>query len=118
MRVNEITVDHLFDPALPSHYEMVRGINSKLLSWSPSIFCGYNSLEFDESLLRQALYQTLHLPYLTNTNGNARSDVLRMLLAASLFAPNALTIPLSPDGQPTFKLDRCAGQWLRPWPRS
>src|ERR1700730_6435916 len=69
---------------------------------------GYNSLQFDEHLLRQAFYKSLHPPYLTNTNRNSRSDALRMVQAASLFAPNALTFPVGDDGQFIFKLDQVA----------
>lgn len=108
MRVTGITAAQLRDSTIFSHYEMVRRINAKLLSWSPATFVGYNSMEFDEHLLRQALYQTLHLPYLTNTNGNTRSDVLRMVRAAALFVPNAIAIPIGDDGKPSFKLDEIA----------
>jgi exodeoxyribonuclease-1 len=98
----------LFDVSLLSHYEMVCQIRKKLLDWSPALFVGYNSLHFDEHLLRQAFYKTLHPPYLTNTNGNSRSDALRMVQAASLFAPNALTFPVGEDVQPTLRLDQLA----------
>ena len=108
MRVTGVRADQLFLPSLPSHYEMMRVIRGKLLEWSPSLFVGYNSLEFDEHLLRQSFYMTLHPPYLTNTHGNGRSDVLRMVQAASLFAPNALALPMTDDGGTIFKLDRVA----------
>ena len=49
-----------------------------MAAWSPAIFIGHNSLNFDEHLLRQALYKTLYPPYLT-TNGNGRMDTLRMM---------------------------------------
>ena len=62
MLVTGTSVHQLTDPNLPSHYQMVQAIRKKLLDWSPAIFLGYNSLQFDEHLLRQALYQTLHPP--------------------------------------------------------
>jgi exodeoxyribonuclease-1 len=108
MHVTRVAADRLVDPSLHSHYEMVCHIRQKLLSWSPSLFIGYNSLEFDEHLLRQAFYKSLHPPYLTNTNGNSRSDALRMVQAASLFAPGALVFPVNEDGQLIFKLDQVA----------
>ena len=85
MRVTGVTVDQLTDQDLPSHYDMVRAIKAKLDEWSPAIFIGHNSMTFDEHLLRQALYKTLHTPYLTNTNGNSRSDSLRIMQAVNLF---------------------------------
>ena len=108
MRVTGVSVEQLTDPALPSHYQMVRAIRAKLQEWSPAIFIGHNSLHFDEHLLRQALYKTLHAPYLTNTNGNCRTDSLRMIQAVARFAPNALAIPVDDRGKSVFKLDRLA----------
>ena len=103
-----IGVDQLTDPALPSHYEMVRAIKARLEEWSPALFTGHNSMRFDEHLLRQAFYQTLHPPYLTNTNGNGRLDSLAVLRAASFLEPDVLTVPAGEKGRPTFSLDRLA----------
>lgn len=108
MRVTGVTADQLADPALPSHYEMVRAVKAKLEEWSPAVFIGYNSIGFDEHLLRQALYQTLHGPYLTNTNGNCRTDSLRIVRAVERFAPGVLAIPTDERGKPVFKLDQLA----------
>ena len=105
LRVTGITVDRIIDPELPSHYEMMRSIKAKLDEWSPAIFIGHNSMTFDEHLLRQALYKTLHAPYLTNTNGNSRSDSLRIMQAINLFQRDILSVPANAKGRPTFKLD-------------
>ena len=108
MVVTGVTVAQLTDPSVPSHYDMVRAIRAKLLSWSPAVFVGYNSLEFDEFLLRQALYQTLHPIYLTVTGGNSRADVMQMALAVEQFYPSLLKFPQREDGNPSFKLDQLA----------
>jgi exodeoxyribonuclease I len=108
MRVTGVRASQLSDLSFPSHYEMVRAIRAKLLSWSPALFIGWNSLEFDEDLVRMALYKTLHNPYLTNRDGNSRSDAMRMAQACSLFLPNALTIPVDGEGKMVFKLDHIA----------
>jgi exodeoxyribonuclease-1 len=65
----------LTDSSLQLHYKMMLQIAAKLREWSPAIFTGYNTLSFDEPLLRQAFYQTLQPVYLANTNGNQRADV-------------------------------------------
>jgi exodeoxyribonuclease-1 len=106
--VTGVTLDQLSDPALPSHFEMAAAIHAKLSEWSPAVFAGYNSLEFDEDLLRQAFYQSLLPVYLTNSNGSSRLDVMRLALAANEFEPGHLKIPARDDGAPTFKLDRLA----------
>jgi exodeoxyribonuclease-1 len=87
---------------------MIRRVLEKFEEWSPALFVGYNSLGFDEHLLRHALYKTLHSPYFTNTKGNSRTDAMRMVQATSLLVPNAIAIPADEKGQATFKLDRVA----------
>jgi exodeoxyribonuclease-1 len=108
LRITGVTIDHVTDRALPSHYEMVRAIRLKLLDWSPAIFVGYNSIRFDEHLLRQALFKTLHRPYLTADDGNCRADALGLVQAAAVFAPECLDIPCDPKGKRVFKLDQVA----------
>mgnify|MGYP003647267784 CR=1 FL=1 len=108
MRVTKVSANALSDPAIPSHYQMVSAIRQKLLEWSPAIFIGYNSIGYDEPLLRQAFYQSLYSTYLTNTNGNRRMDALKVVQAASVFAPDVLTIPVNAKGRPIFKLEQCA----------
>jgi exodeoxyribonuclease I len=108
MRVTKVPAARLFDASLHTHYEMTCRTRDRLLAWSPALFIGYNSLHFDEHLLRQAFYKSLHPPYLTNTNGNSRSDALRIVQAASLFAPDALSFPAGNEGELVFKLDRVA----------
>lgn len=108
MLVTKVKTVLLDDMSLPSHYEMVRAVRVKLLAWSPANFIGYNSIAFDEHLLRQALYQTLHYPYLTNSKGNTRTDVMRIVQASAQFEPNALALPFGDKGQRIFKLDKVA----------
>lgn len=108
MLVTKLSAARLFDPALPSYYEMACQIRKTLLAWSPALFIGYNSLAFDEHLLRQTFYKTLHPPYLTNTERNSRSDALRIVQASSLFAPGALRFPVGAEGETIFKLDEVA----------
>lgn len=106
--VTGVTLDQLSDPALPSHFEMAEAVHAKLTAWSPAVFAGYNSLEFDEDLLRQAFYQSLLPVYLTNTDGSSRLDIMKLALAVNAFEPGQISIPLRDDGVPTFKLDRLA----------
>ena len=108
LRVTGVTVAQLTDPALPSHYAMVQAIRARLLAWSPAVFIGYNSIRFDEPLLRQAFYQTLHPPYLTSQHDNGRQDALGLVQSASLLAPGKVEIPTGSNGKPSFKLDLVA----------
>jgi exodeoxyribonuclease I len=82
LHITNISFDEMTDPGRPSHYQMVCDIKNTLQTWSPAVFLGFNSISFDEEFLRQAFYQCLHPTFLTNTNGNARADVLNLLRAA------------------------------------
>ncbi|MBV1918336.1 MAG: hypothetical protein KUG65_09795 [Sphingomonadaceae bacterium] len=108
MLVTGVTIEQATNPNLPTHYNMVRAIRDKLLEWSPAIFVGYNSMAFDEELLRQAQYQTLHNPYLTQLQGNGRADAMMLTKAIAQFVPDCLTIPVKGNGRPVFKLDQVA----------
>ncbi len=105
---NRLPIERLTDSTLPTHYDMVRAIQRTLLAWSPSIFVGYNSIRFDEEMLRHALFQTLHPPYLTSNNGNCRADALGLMMAAATLSPACLVVPLGLEGRPTFRLDQLA----------
>lgn len=98
------SLDDVLDPNLPSHYEMMQAIARHMQAWSPATFIGYNSIRFDEEMLRHALYRTLHNPYLTSLARNVRADALSLCRAIAFFAPGAITVPVNEDGKFRFKL--------------
>lgn len=106
--VNGVSIEQLLDPSLPSHYNMVGAVQAKLLSWSPSIFVGYNSLRFDEEFLRQALYKCLYPPYLTSNRGCGRADVMNLALDAATSSPSSFIVPFGADDRRSFKLSDIA----------
>lgn len=91
-----------------SHYEMIREIRAVIERHNPAIIVGYNSIGYDEGMLRQAFYQTLNPTYLTNTGGNTRMDIMKVAHAASEYAPGVLEVPLNAKGRPSFKLQLLA----------
>jgi exodeoxyribonuclease-1 len=109
MAVTGVTPDMLTDPSLPSSFEFMQTIAGLIDQWGPSTWVGFNSISFDEEMLRQALFQNLHpSPYLTQMNGNDRLDVMRLVYATWELAPDALVWPTDENGRHTFKLDRLA----------
>ena len=108
LKVTGVSPAQLKDPALPSFFDMMSTIRHKLAAWSPAVFIGYNSIRFDEPLLQRALWQTLHPPYLTVTDGNARMDLLPIVQATSHLADGALAYPETDRGNTGFKLDALA----------
>lgn len=104
MLTNGLGIDKLIDERLPTHYQMVVDLRRRLIEWSSAIFVGYNSMDFDEEMLRHALFQTVHPAYLTNTNHNCRADAMGLALSAAALAPGVLSVPSKPDGRPSFRL--------------
>lgn len=106
LHVTRRSISQISDPSLPTLYEAVCQIHDASMSWSPSMFLGYNSIRFDEEFLRQAFYQNLRHPiYVTNLNGNNRGDALRLVRAVALLNPDAIAVPISADGRRSFRLE-------------
>ena len=91
-----------------SHYEMLLEIEEKFIKWSPSIFIGYNSINFDEEFLRNSLFRVLLDPYLTSKNNNNRADLLELLRTVDFFFPDTINVPVNNKNKKTFKLDQIA----------
>src|SRR5207244_927112 len=102
LHLTGVCIDDLVSFQRPSHYEMVCQIHRALSGWCPSVFLGFNSIRFDEEFLRQAFYQCLHGPFLTNTNGSARADVLKLVRAVAALHPEVLVASRSADGHAIF----------------
>ena len=107
--VTGISPDQLTDPKLPSLLEFSQRIADLTERWAPSIWIGYNTLKFDEAMLRQTFYQNL-LPnvYATQFNGNTRFDILPAMHAAYTRDPSLFFWPTDGAENPVFKLDRLA----------
>lgn len=108
LRANGLSIERLVDRSQRSHYEMVCEIRRRLIAWSPSIFAGFNSIGFDEEMLRHALFQSLHPAYLTSNHQNGRADAFGLVQAACALTPGCLVVPRKPDGRPSFKLEQIA----------
>ncbi len=102
MLVTRSTPEDL-DYAPLSHYEMMSKVHLVLTDWAPAIFLGYNSLSFDEEMLRNNLFATLHQPYLTSQRGCGRADVLNILKTITVLAPGAIKLP-EINGKPSMRL--------------
>lgn len=107
MLVTGVTPDQL-ENVPDSYYSFATKIREKLLGWSPAIFCGYNIYSFDEHFMRSMYYQNLYPPYLSQTNGNKRLDVLPLVRAAEQLFPGSLHLPLNEKGKTSKKLEDVA----------
>lgn len=87
-----------------SQLELMRAIAGVIAEASPATILGFNTMAYDEELLRHGFFQTLHPPYATSMPGYQRADVLIMLRAVAMLAPDVVTIPMTPEGKPTLRL--------------
>jgi exodeoxyribonuclease-1 len=107
--VTGVTPEQLTDPSLPSLLEFAHEIADLTERWAPAIWTGYNSIRFDEEMLRQTFYQNL-LPnvFATQFHGNTRLDMITAVYATYMRAPTVLAWPTKDTGEVTFKLDQLA----------
>lgn len=106
LHITRRTINQITDQALPTLYQAACEIHDACMSWSPSMFLGFNSIRFDEEFLRQAFYQNLRHPiFMTNLNGNNRGDVLRLVRGVALLNPHVIVVPTNADGRRSFRLD-------------
>lgn len=87
-----------------SQLQLMQAIAGAIAEASPATILGFNSMAYDEEVLRHVLFQTLHPPYATSMPGYERADVLIMLRAVAMLAPGIITIPMTPEGKPTMRL--------------
>jgi exodeoxyribonuclease-1 len=107
--VTRVTPDQLTDLSLPSLFEFSQQVAELTERWAPAIWVGYNTIKFDEEVLRQTFYQNLSPNvYATQFNGNTRFDILPAVYAAYVREPDLLIWPTDDTGRRSFKLDRLA----------
>ena len=107
--VTRVTPDQLTDPSLPSLFEFSQQVAEFTERWAPAIWVGYNTMKFDEEVLRQTFYQNLSPNiYATQFNGNTRFDILPAVHATYARHPDLLVWPIDDTGRRSFKLDRLA----------
>lgn len=99
----------LVDPKLPNLFEFTQTVMDLTKRWAPSTWVGFNSIQFDEEMLRQAFYQNLQPNiFATQFNGNNRFDILTSIYAVWCRNPNLLRWPTDKSGRAIYKLDRLA----------
>ena len=83
-----------------THYEMMKSLRDKWLAWGKErnlIFVSYNGHRFDEELVRRQLYWNLFDPYITNTNGNRRLDLMSLFQLIGNFYDSKIKVPQDED---------------------
>ncbi len=105
--VNRIPIDSIYKSNF-SNYSLISEISRKFSEWSPGIFIGYNSIKFDEEVIRNAFFKNLFDPYLTVKNDNKRVDLLDITRIANFFYPDRIKSLLNKKGLAIMKLESIA----------
>jgi len=109
LKVTNLAPEQVTNNNLHSAFEFAQNLYQFLEKWQPAIWLGYNTINFDEPMLRQLFYQNLQPNiYATSMNGNSRLDVMKMVWATHNLRPGILTFPENDQGKTSFKLDQLA----------
>lgn len=109
MNVTGVKPEQLLDKNFPNYFEFAQAIQALTEKWAPACWLGYNTIAFDEQVLRQMFYQNLQPDiYATQLFGNVRQDLMKMVFAVYADAPEILKWPVGDNGKISFKLDRLA----------
>lgn len=109
LAVTGVRPHQLVEPELPNLFEFAQELTALVSRWSPAIWTGFNSIRFDEEMLRQMFYQNLQPEiFATQFNGNTRFDIMAAVFAVFQRCPDLLNWPVDESGRVRFKLDRLA----------
>ncbi len=88
-----------------SHFKLISEIKNKIQNWSPAIYLGYNSIQFDEEILRKTFFKSLFDAYSTQLNGNKRGDILNFARSAFFFDNKIFKTIKNLKGKDSFRLE-------------
>ena len=91
-----------------NHYSMMKDIYDTWSKWTkdnPAVFITYNGHKFDEELYRRQFYWNLLNPFITNSGGNKRLDMLHMIRTISQVYPSLIDFEMNKNGYPVCKLE-------------
>ncbi len=110
----KVTHVNPYDVARARHsaYDFARMAHATFTEWAAGDetgFEGYNTIRYDEEIMRQMWWENLLDPYLTSGKGKYRSDYLIMMRAVYARNPEIIAIPKNEEtGKNNFKLENIA----------
>lgn len=106
--VTGITPQEVKKKGMPES-KFIEEIN-KLFSVPGTCVAGFNSLQFDDEFIRNALYRNFLDPYEREwKNGCSRWDIIDLVRAAHDLRPEGINWPHKENGNPSFKLTDLTG---------
>jgi len=109
LHVTGVNPNQLLNNNLPTAFEFAQTIQEFTQKWAPAIWIGYNTIQFDEKIMRQMFYQNLQPNiFATQFFDNSRLDVMKIVFAVFAENPDILEWPINEKGKINFKLDQLA----------
>ena len=109
LHVTGVNPNQLLNNNLPTAFEFAQTIQEFTQKWAPAIWIGYNTIQFDEKIMRQMFYQNLQPNiFATQFFDNSRLDVMKMVFAVFAENQDILEWPINEKGKINFKLDQLA----------
>ena len=109
LHVTNIKPEQTTNKNLQTPFEFAQTLQAFTEAWAPACWLGYNTIAFDEPMMRQMFYQNLQPNiFATQMNGNTRLDVMKMVFATYAEANSTLAWPTNSNGKLSFKLDQLA----------
>ncbi|MEX0617660.1 MAG: exodeoxyribonuclease I [Pseudohongiellaceae bacterium] len=103
--VTGITPQQTLREGVPE-YEFARLIHEQF-SVPDTCVAGYNSIRFDDEVVRQLFYRNFYDPYEREWKaGNSRWDIIDMVRLCAALRPEGINWPRREDGSISFQLDR------------
>lgn len=97
-----------------SEFDAAHQIRQWFLASDNSVMTGYNSLNFDDEMVRNMLYRNM-LPTYTHEyqNGNGRMDIFRLVMLVYALRPELIKFPVDNEGRVSLKLGNlCAANGI------
>ncbi len=106
--VHGISIKTLHEKGM-TEFEAAGHIRNWFMADENAMLTGFNSLSFDDEMVRNMMYRTMLDPYEHEwKNSNGRMDVLRLIHLVYALRPELLRWPVNSEGRISFKLgDMC-----------
>ena len=102
-----VNPNELYKPEL-TEYKLALRLRDIITKWSPCIFLGYNTINFDEKFLRHIFYRNLLPVYQTQNFGNGRLDILKAVNALHALQPGIIKLGIKANGKEDRRLETIA----------
>lgn len=102
---HKLDIDMLKEKGM-TEFELAQKISNEFLSGPSNVIAGYNTVSFDDELVRRLLFRNMLDPYTHEwRDGNFRFDAFKMVQVVYALRPEMLTWRKNSEGKDSLKLE-------------